>query len=202
MHAPVKRDGERGIAPRLARIARHLVAIEEDRKRLIELYASERLESRAYIEANRELDAKLARLKREKRDIAAGVLPLDAETVLETGLRAFCEDAKAKFNAAADPEARRAFLAGRIERIIYRKYQVTLVGAVPLPSTDGDAVRKAAFRITGEIDVEGVKSRPRPAKPGDGRFRAWNPKHASASPAVSSACRPARVIGAEAALTL
>ena len=39
VQAPVKRDGERGIARRLGRIARHLVAIEEDRKRLIELYA-------------------------------------------------------------------------------------------------------------------------------------------------------------------
>ncbi len=46
VQAPVKRDGERGIARRLGRVARHLVAIEEDRKRLIELYASERLESR------------------------------------------------------------------------------------------------------------------------------------------------------------
>ena len=202
VQAPVKRDGERGIARRLGRIARHIVAIEEDRKRLIELYACERLESRAYIEANRELDAKLARLKREKREIAAGVLPLDAETVLDTGIRAFCEDAKATFNASADPDARRAFLAGRIERIIYRKYQVTIVGAVPLPSIDGDEVRKAAFRIAGEIDIEAVKSRPRPTKPGDGRFRKWNPKYASASPAVSPALRPALVIGAEAAITL
>jgi hypothetical protein len=166
------------------------------------LYASERLESRAYIEANRELDAKLARLKREKREITAGVLPLDAETALETGIRAFCEDAKAQFRASADPDARRAFLAGRIERIIYRKHQVTIVGALPPPSIDGDAVRKAAFRITAEIDIEAVKSRPRPAKPGDGRFRAWNPKYASASPAVSPAWHPALLIGAEAAITL
>ena len=199
VQAPVKRDGERGIARRLGRIARHLVAIDEDRKRLIELYACERLESRAYIEANRELDAKLARLKREKREIAAGVLPLDAETVLDTSIRTFCEDAKAKFNASADPDARRAFLAGRVERIIYRKHQVTIVGAVPLPSIDGDEVKKAAFRIAGEIDIEAVKSRPRPTKPGDGRFRTWNPKYARASPAVSPAWRPALVIGAEAA---
>ena len=144
--------------------------------------------------ANRELDAKLARLKREKREIAAGVLPLDAETALDTGIRAFCEDAKATFNASADPEARRAFLAGRIDRIIYRKRQVTLVGAVPLPSI-GDEVKKAAFRIAGEIDIEAVKSRPRPAKPGDGRYRKWNPKYANASPAVSPAWRPALVIG-------
>ena len=173
----------------------------EDRKRLIELYACERLESRAYIEANRELDAKLARLKREKREITAGVLPLDAETALDTGIRTFCEDAKAKFNASADPDARRAFLAGRIERIIYRKHQVTIVGAVPPPSI-GDEVKKAAFRIAGKIDIEALKSRPRPTKPGDGRFRTWNPKYASALPAVSPALRPALLIGAEAAITL
>jgi hypothetical protein len=79
---------------------------------------------------------------------------------------------------------------------------VTIVGAVPLPSIDGDAARKAAFPIEAEIDIEAVKSWPRPAKPGDGRFRTWNPKHASALPAVSPALRPALVIGAEAALTL
>jgi hypothetical protein len=166
------------------------------------LYACGRLESRAYIEANRELDAKLARLKREKRDIAAGAPPLDAETVLDTGIRTFCEDAKAQFNASADPDARRAFLAGRIERIIYRKRQVTIVGAAPLPSMDGDEVKKAAFRIVGEIDIEALKARPRPTKPGDGRFRKWNPKYASALPAVSPALRPALLIGAEAAITL
>jgi hypothetical protein len=83
-----------------------------------------------------------------------------------------------------------------------RKHQVTIVGAVPLPSIDGDEVKKAAFRIAGEIDIEAVKSRPRPTKPGEGRFRKWNPKYASASPAVSPALRPALVIGAEAAITL
>ena len=119
--------------------------------------------------------------------------------MLDTSIRAFCEDAKATFNASADPDARRAFLAGRIERIIYRKRQVTLVGAVPLPSIDGDEVKKAAFRIAGKIDIEAVKSRPRPIKPGDGRFRTWNPKYASASPAVSPALQPAHLIGAEAA---
>jgi hypothetical protein len=61
----------------------------------------------------------------------------EVATILETGIRAFCEDAKAAFNASSDPDARRAFLAGRIERVIYRKHQVTLVGAVPLPSMDG-----------------------------------------------------------------
>jgi hypothetical protein len=168
----------------------HIVAIEEDRKRLIELYACERLESRAYIEANRELDAKLARLKREKREIAAGVLPLDAETVLDASIRTFCEDAKATFNASADPDARRAFLAGRIERIIYRKHQVTIVGAAPLASMDGDEVRRAAFRIVGEIDIEAVKARPRPTKPGDGRFRKWNPKHAALHRLYRQPCAP------------
>jgi hypothetical protein len=147
-------------------------------------------------------DAKLARLKREKREIAAGMPPLDAETVLDAGIRAFCEDAKAEFNASADRDARRAFLAGRVERIIYRKHQVTIVGAAPLPSTDGDEARKAVFRIAGKIDIEAVKARPRPTKPGDGRVRKWNPKYASASPAVSPAWRPALVIGAEAATTL
>ncbi len=122
--------------------------------------------------------------------------------MLDTGIRTFCEDAKATFNASADPDARRAFLAGRIERIIYRKHQVTIVGAVPLPSMDGDEVKKAAFRIVGEIDIEALKSRPRPTKPGDGRFRTWSSNYASASPAVSPALRPALVIGAEAVLTL
>jgi hypothetical protein len=67
---------------------------------------------------------------------------------------------------------------------------------------DRDEVKKAAFRIEAEIDIEAVKSRPRPTKPGDGRFRKWNPKYASALPAVSSALHPALLIGAEAAITL
>jgi hypothetical protein len=47
---------------------------------------------------------------------------------------------------------------------------VTIVGAVPLPSIDGDAVKKAAFRIAGKIDIEAMKSRPRPTKPATAAF--------------------------------
>jgi hypothetical protein len=53
-----------------------MTAIEDERRRLIELFATERLGSVEYVEANRALDEKLAWLKEQRAEIAKGIRPL------------------------------------------------------------------------------------------------------------------------------
>jgi hypothetical protein len=52
-----------------------LSVTEEERRRLIELYATERLGSAEYIDANRALDEKVARVKRERAELAGNSSP-------------------------------------------------------------------------------------------------------------------------------
>ena len=154
MDAPrAARRGDQGVANRLSRIARHVARIEDQRRRLIEHYAMDRLPSKEYIDANRALDEKLARLKREKAEIAADIG--DAHASPEAGQ--FCERARQRSEACADFDAKRQFLAEHIERIIYNHYKVTVVGTIPLsestqPESDRTEPKGAAFRIDGEID--------------------------------------------------
>ena len=55
---------------------------------------------------------------------------------------------KARLEACADFEARREFLVGHVERIIYNRYQVTIVGSVPVQSAS--VPTKLQFRIEGK----------------------------------------------------
>ena len=62
-----------------------------------------------------------------------------------------------------DFEAKRQFLVGHVERVIYNRYKVTIAGSVPVQSASGDT--KLQFRIEGEIDRKAVRSRPRTVRP-------------------------------------
>jgi hypothetical protein len=47
---------------------------------------------------------------------------------------------------------------GYVERVIYKRYHITLTGSVPVQSASGKT--KLPFRIEGEIDRKAVRSRP------------------------------------------
>jgi hypothetical protein len=58
--------------------------------------------------------------------------------------------------ACADLDDKRRFLLGHVERVIYNRYDVTIVGFVPLQAASGEA--KLPFRIEGKIDITAVRS--------------------------------------------
>jgi hypothetical protein len=63
--------------------------------------------------------------------------------------------------------AKRDFLLSHIERVVFSRYNVTIVGSVPVQAASGET--KLPFRIEGEIDRKAVRSgtysqgAPRPA---------------------------------------
>jgi hypothetical protein len=85
------------------------------------------------------------------------------EDFVDASVCQFCASAKARFQACADFDAKRQFLEGHIERVIYNRYKVTVVGSMPVQSASGDT--KLQFRIEGEIDEKAVRSRPRVIAP-------------------------------------
>ena len=87
---------------------------------------------------------------------------------MDASTRQLCASARARFQACADFEAKREFLLGHVERVIYNRYKVTIVGSVPVQSASGDT--KLQFRIEGEIDPKGVRSRPHELRTDDGRL--------------------------------
>jgi site-specific DNA recombinase len=127
-----ERLDDRSIAREPARIAREIRALDEERRRLIGRYAGEEMAEEAYITANRALDRDLERLTREKAEFVAA---FDLHCMRIFWTRASGSSArarKARFQASADFDAERQFLVGHVERVIYHRYKVTLVGSVPV----------------------------------------------------------------------
>jgi hypothetical protein len=168
-----ERLDDRSIARELARIAREIGELDEERRRLIDRYAAEGMPGEAYITANRALDTNLERLTREKADLVAASRSSLHEDFVDASVRQFCASARARLQECADFDAKRQFLLGHIERVIYNRYKVTIVGSVPAHSPSGDT--KLQFRIEGEIDQKAVRSPTRVIRPEDDERRSVTP---------------------------
>jgi hypothetical protein len=125
----------------------------------------------AYIAANRALDRDLERLTREKVELVAALQSSQHEDFVDASIRQFCASARARFQAGADFDAKREFLLGHVERVIYNRYKVTIVGSVPVQSALGQT--KLQFRIQGEIDQKAVRSPSRAIHPEDRPRKEW-----------------------------
>jgi site-specific DNA recombinase len=150
---------DQSIARELARIAGKIRALDEERRRLIGRYAAEQMAPEEYITANRALDSDLARLTREKAELVAALQSPQHEDFVDASIRQFCASARERLQACSDFDAKRQFLVGHVERVIYNRYQVAIAGSVPVQSASG--ATKLQFRIEGEIDRKAVRSRPR-----------------------------------------
>jgi hypothetical protein len=151
-----KRPTDRSIARELSRVAGEIAALDEERRRIIGQYAAEQMAGEAYISANRALDRGLERLTREKAKLAAALRSPQQEDFVDAGIRQFCASANARLQACADFDAKREFLVGHVERVIYNRYNVTILGSVPVQSASGET--KLPFRIEGKIDIQVVRS--------------------------------------------
>jgi hypothetical protein len=94
---------------------------------------------------------------REKAKLAAALRSPQQEDFVDASVRQFCATANARLQACVDFDNKRRFLVGHVERVIYRRYDVTIVGSVPLQSASGDTM--LPFRIEGKIDIQAVRSK-------------------------------------------
>ena len=99
---------------------------------------------------------------REKAELVAALRSPQHEDFVDASIRQFCASARARFKECVDFDAKRQFLVGHVERVIYDRYKITLTGSVPVQSASGET--KLQFRIDGEIDRKAVRSRPRTAR--------------------------------------
>jgi site-specific DNA recombinase len=142
---------ERGnAAAALARIAQELKTLDENRQRMIERYVTEQMAGADYINESRALDEELYRLTREKVGIVKGMRVPQHDDFVDASIRQFCANAKARFEACTDFDTKRRFLVDHIERVIYDRSTVRIVGSVPVASIAAEQT-KLQFRIEGQI---------------------------------------------------
>jgi len=171
-----ERDQEK-VAQSLMAIARKIQAAEERKRQLIDLYASGHLAEAAYVDANISLDQELHELKSRKAEFVGG-LPLLHRESIEPSIRQFCDIARVRFERCATFDDKRQFLAGHVERVIYDRYRVTVIGSIPikmqLNNLQKIEIRKLSFCLRGEIDKTTLhKTKPRKKFAEDGRMQVF-----------------------------
>jgi hypothetical protein len=147
---------DRNTARDLASVARKIGTLDHERRELIDKYAGDQITGDEYGAANRALDEKLERLVRAKAKLAAAARSAHHEDFVDASVRQFCATAKARLQACSDFDANRQFLVAHVERVVYNRYHVSIVGAVPIRTESGET--KLPFRIEGKIDIVAIRS--------------------------------------------
>jgi site-specific DNA recombinase len=175
LKSAAERDEEK-LAQSLMALARKIQAAEDRKRQLIDLYASGHLVEAAYVDANVSLDKELAELKRKKTELVEG-LPLLHRESIELSIRQFCDTARMRFDHCKSFDEKRQFLLEHVERIIYERYSVTVIGSVPikmqLTSSQQIETRKIAFSLRGKIDTTTLHTKPRKKFAEDARLREY-----------------------------
>jgi len=140
------------IARELTKIAIEINGLDQERRRLIERYATEQITAWEYIEASQALDFELEGLTRRKSHVVKDM----QSDIVTASIRHFCAIARVRFEACADFDAKKQFLRDHVEEIVFDRGRITIVGSVPMQGTPNET--KLAFRIEGEIDRWSVRS--------------------------------------------
>jgi site-specific DNA recombinase len=148
--------GDQSTARELTRVAQKIGALDHERRELISRYAADQMTNDEYIAANRALDEKLGRLQRTKAKLAGEARSAQHEEFVDASVRQFCATAKARLQACSDFDANRQFLVDHVERAIFNRYDVAIVGSVPVRTESGET--GLPFRIEGKIDIAAIRS--------------------------------------------
>jgi hypothetical protein len=90
---------------------------------------------------------------------------------VEHSIREFCDRAKASFERCSTFDMTRQFLLDHVQRIVYLRSKVTILGSVPVKRSPSEAPVPLPFRIDGELDRKAIRAKPQKMLPDDGRWK-------------------------------
>ena len=137
---------DRSIARELARVAAKFSALEDERRQIIGRYAAEQMTGEEYIAANRALDERQERLTGKKAWLIAAMRFPQHEDFVDASIRQFCATGNARLQACPDFDTKRQFLRDHVERVIFNRYKITIMGSVPVRLPSGETTLKFGSR--------------------------------------------------------
>jgi hypothetical protein len=123
---------ERLIERQIEEIDSRLRAIDREKKRIVDIYASGDLSREPYVRKNLAYDTEAAELRMRVAQLHDRIPLLRKRAVVEASIAAFCDGAKARLNTCTDFDSKRQFLLDYIDKIVYRAGTVSRRGAVPI----------------------------------------------------------------------
>jgi hypothetical protein len=94
---------------------------------------------------------------------------------LYISIREYCERTKERFAKCSTFDMTRQFLVDHIQRIVYMRSKVTILGSVPVKRGPFQAAAPVPFRIEGELDRKAIQRKPHKVLPDDGRWKKLTP---------------------------
>jgi hypothetical protein len=131
-------------------------AVQTQRRRIIDIYATGDLSRDAYVEKCRELDALTETLRAKGKELADNTALLRKREAIEAGIAQYCEAARARFAKCADFASTRQFISDYVEKVVFANDKVALHGQVPIQHTQGNNIETSMlpFRIESKITKE------------------------------------------------
>jgi hypothetical protein len=144
------------ISPELRAVHGRREALQAQKRRVIDIYATGDLSRDGYVEKNRELDGIAETLDARRRELEDHAALLQKSGEIDAGISEWCEAARMRFNRCRDAADTRQFLLHHVEKVVHFKDKVSLHGSIPIKQGFGaDAeVHKLAFCIESEISPE------------------------------------------------
>ncbi len=96
---------------------------------------------------------------------------LTANDMVEHSIREYCGRTKERFEQCSTFDMTRQFLVDHIQRIIYLRSKVTILGSAPVKRGPFQAAVPVPFRIEGELDRKAIRAKPHKVLPDDGRWK-------------------------------
>jgi hypothetical protein len=130
---------------------RKLRGIEQEKRRVVDIYAAGHLGRETYITKNRALDVEAEASRAKRAQLLARIALLATPQVIDASIAQFCHFARARFDQACDFDSKRRFLLDHIDKITYRRDKATLHGSVFVLSKPVNET-KLEFKIERSID--------------------------------------------------
>jgi hypothetical protein len=180
-----KNDKHGNLARKLQRFTDRIAGVADEKQKSIDRYAAGGLTKEAYVALNLSLDAEIVRLRKRKSRIAKELEEAAANDMVQESISEFCQRSKERFEKCSTFEMTRHFLIDHIQRVVYHRDSVTLIGSVPVRRGTFQAPVPVSFRIQGELDRTAIRAKPRNLLPDDGRWKKLPTPQLSASDALS-----------------
>jgi len=142
-----------GIKANIETINDQLEALRDQKRRLIDLYATGDIARDLYVEKSRALDTSREPLESQRRELTDREALMHQYDAIDAGIAQYCEAVRLRLPTCADMNSMRRFLLDYVDKIVYVKHTVSLHGFVPVASGEGDdaPAKKLLFCIVSEI---------------------------------------------------
>jgi site-specific DNA recombinase len=122
----------RRLERRLKVIELQLRTLDDEKRRILDIYASGDLSREAYVAKSLRYDTEMTELTDEQNDLVQRMPLLHNTEAVEVAMTEYCGKAKARLERCDDFATKRQFLLDHIEKVVFWNDNVTVHGSVPI----------------------------------------------------------------------